>query len=311
MAVYTKITDAELSAFMHPYRLGEVIAWRAITAGITNTNFYVETNLGCYVLTLFEQLSVAQVRPYIQFVQALHQAGVTCPKVVMKPGQDTWCAKTLAGKPAVLQAYLAGSACDQPTPQQCADLGRTVARFHLASQDIALELPETRGAQWRHMTAQSVLPLMDSVQASALTTLLQQVSQADFQHLPQANIHTDLFRDNVLFVGDAVSAVLDFYYAQTGPLLFDLAVCALEWCVDEGYQVLSAQWDHLRSGYTSVRQLTSAEADTWQVTLRAAIARFWLSRLYDYHHPPASAQAIAKDPTHFFKLLPLCGQFTW
>lgn len=295
MSVYTTVGLAELADWLQPCAVGRPLACTGIAAGVENSNFFVTTEQGEYVLTLFERLAGADLDFYLGLMAHLAGQGYLCPRPL--PGQAGALWRPLAGKPASLVTRLAGRCIEDSQPTHCAEIGRALGRLHRLASGYAGHLPNPRGSAWRQAAAMRLLPLLAVDDAARLREEIAFQSAQPFAQLPQGIVHADLFRDNVLWEGGRLSGVLDFYFAGEDALLFDLAVAANDWCLD-------GDAEHaLLHAYQQERVLTSQEQQAWLPMRRAAALRFWLSRLDDLHHPRAGAVVTVKDPAHFGAML--------
>jgi len=310
MAVFTELASHEIAAFVSELNAGEVVAVEPIGAGIENTNYFVSTTAGRWVLTLFERLSREQLPFYLQLMQHLAQRGQPVPEPRANAAGEL--VHSLRGKPAALCTRLPGRHIEAPTLVHCAALGRTLAGLHLAATDLPLTQPNLRGMAWRQATAPRVRPFLDGDALKLLDDEMafqqQLTASAAYGGLPRAAVHADLFRDNVLFDGDLgqerLSGCVDFYFAGVDTLLFDLAVCVNDWCVaNEQGRIDEARAAALLGAYGEQRALSAAEHRLFPALLRAAALRFWLSRLADQHLPREAALLQPKDPRHFERLL--------
>jgi homoserine kinase type II len=309
MAVFTELGRHEVEAFVARLGGGVLTELTPIGAGIENTNYFVTTDRGAWVLTLFERLSHAQLPFYLRFMQHLAQRGLPVPEPRAGAGGEL--VHTLRGKPVALCTRLAGEHVDAPDAAQCAALGATLAGLHSAAADFALAQPNLRGLAWWLATAPRVRPFLERDAAQLLDAEIafqqQLAASAAYATLPRAAVHADLFRDNVLFDGDRqrrLSGCVDFYFAGVDTLLFDLAVCVNDWCLaDDSGRLDDARAAALLGAYVARRALSAAEHRLFPALLRAAALRFWLSRLADRHLPREAALLQPKDPRHFERLL--------
>jgi len=313
MAVYTPVTEHEVRALLTAYPLGELISLQGISAGIENSNFFVDTTRGRFVLTIFERLSEAHLPAYLGLMRHLAARGIPCPD----PIADRTGAlhARLHGKPCAWVTRLSGAAVDTPAPQHCAELGALLARMHRAAADFTALPDNPRGRPWWEAIAPQVRPFLTQSQSELLDQELtaQRVFAASpgFAQLPQGAVHADLFRDNVLFdrpgaAGDAprVSGVIDFYFAGRDTWLYDLAVSVNDWCIEEpGGEFHPNRLAALLAAYRREREPLPIEHQAWPLMLRAAALRFWLSRLHDLHCPRPAEVVQPKDPAHFERLL--------
>jgi homoserine kinase type II len=301
MSVFTTVTPEQLSAWLKAYSIGTLVLLEGIAAGIENTNYFVTTTRGRYVLTLFERLPAANLPYYLDLMAHLSRHGIPCPAPVAS-GQGRY-AGELNGKPAALVTCVPGADLEQVSAAHCATLGNLLARMHLAGAGYRTEMPNPRGPQWWKKAANDVRPFLAADTAALLAR------EVDFQlshrhtDLPRGVIHADLFRDNVLWQDDQISGVIDFYFACNDVLLYDIAIAVNDWCIapDAGIDLHTAA--ALLEAYHRVRPLTPAERNAWPMMLRAGALRFWLSRLYDLHLPRTGILTHAKDPGHFQRML--------
>jgi len=306
MAVFTSVTLDDLSQWIKQFPLGKALALQGISSGIENSNFFLTTERGEFVLTIFENLSVEQLPFYVQLMRHLAERGIPVPAPV--PNEAGELVVVLRGKPAVIVSKLDGSSQMDPQPVHCAEVGAMLARMHLAGQDFALQQPNLRGLDWWLETMPKVLAHMDADKAALLQAEVGY--QRDFAagdiyaQLARGPVHADLFRNNVMFVGERLSGCFDFYFAGVDTWLFDLAVTVNDWCIDlDSGRLDEARARALTHAYHAVRPFTGAERAAWPTMLRAAALRFWLSRLYDLYRPRAAELLTPHDPTHFERVL--------
>ncbi|MDT8311047.1 MAG: homoserine kinase [Methylophaga sp.] len=302
MSVYTEVGRDELIAFLGDYDLGDLQDYQGISAGIENTNYFVTTSQGEFVLTLFEQHDFSELAYFLDVMTFFYQQGI--PSAHPAADSDGLYLKTLAGKPAALVLRLPGKTVDKvATQDQCAAIGDMLAQMHLVGQKFASRRPSTRGPLWRKQMAKALLPHLDTELAELLKNELAfQKDYADL-NLSWGVTHSDLFRDNALFEGDALSGIIDFYYACDEYLLYDLAVAVNDWCVDDSGLLEMERYRILMQAYLKRRSLTLAEKDNWNLVLRAAALRFWLSRLQDQLFPREGEITQIKNPDAFLKIL--------
>lgn len=308
MAVFTPVSLDELSAWITQFSLGKALAIKGISSGIENSNFFITTESGEYVLTLFEKLNFEQLPFYLELMRHLAQRQVLVPAPI--PNQAGSIINALNGKPASIVTKLEGKYQPQPQAVHCAEVGTMQARMHLAAQDFALYQPNLRGLSWWRETVPVVLPYLDAATQTLLRDELQ-VQEAFaasplYATLPHGPVHADLFRDNAMFVGERLTGFFDFYFAGCDTWLFDLAVTVNDWCIDLATGVIDEVRMHaMLDAYQRVRPLTDSERLAWNPTLRAAALRFWVSRLYDFYLPRAAEMLTPHDPTHFERILRL------
>lgn len=309
MAVFTELARHEVEAFVAHLNAGELVELAPIGAGVENTNYFVTTSVGGWVLTVFERLSREQLPFYLRLMQHLARRGAPVPEPRGNAAGEL--VHSLRGKPAALCTRLPGRHVDAPDAAHCAALGRTLAALHAAAADFALVQPNLRGLAWWQAVAPRLRPFLDTAALRLLDDEMafqqQLAASAAYASLPRAAVHADLFRDNVLFDADAgerLSGCVDFYFAGVDTLLFDLAVCVNDWCLaDEAGRIDETRAAALLGAYGGQRSLTAAEHRLFPAALRAAALRFWLSRLADLHLPREAALLQPKDPRHFERML--------
>ncbi|HQN11828.1 MAG TPA: homoserine kinase [Quisquiliibacterium sp.] len=306
MAVFTPVSRAQLEPWLDRYDCGRLLALEGIPSGIENSNFFVDTERGRFVLTLFERLAFEQLPYYLGLMKHLAARGVPCPDPIAN--RDGATLGRLNDKPAALVTRLSGRSDMHPQAPHCAAVGGLLARMHLAAADYPGRLPNQRGLPWWVETTPRVLPFLRPDAAALLRDeiAVQQrfAAQPDHAALPASAVHADLFRDNVLFDGTRLGGVIDFYFAGHDTWLFDLAVTCNDWCIDDATGAfVPERLDAMLGAYLAVRPLEPAERHAWPLMLRAAALRFWLSRLFDYHLPRPAEMVTPKDPDHFERIL--------
>ena len=301
MSVFTTVTQDQLSIWLKGYSIGTLIDLQGISSGIENTNYFVTTSHGKYILTLFEKLSFSELPYYLNLMVHLSSHGIPCPSPIKN--LENRFLGGLNDKPASLVTYLPGSQIEYPVPDQCAHVGALLANMHLSALSFPEKMNNPRGPKWRESIAPELIPLLPLEDATLLQKELQFQSMCQFKDLPQGVIHADLFRDNILFNNDTVGGVIDFYFACNDALLYDLAIAANDWCMTADGKLNDANLLSLLRAYHYIRPLTSDEKNIWPIMLRAAALRFWISRLYDFHLPREGEITHAKNPAHFRQIL--------
>lgn len=310
MAVYTEVSFAQADTFVQGLGRGALRSLQGIGAGIENTNYFVGTDRGEWVLTLFERLSHEQLPFYLRYMQHLARHGLPVPE----PQADAQgrLLHELCGRPAALLSRLHGEHVLAPDIEHIEQLGTMLARLHLAGADFELRQPHLRGLDWWIATVPEVLPFLDAERAALLRDELafqrNLAASGAARALPRGPIHADLFRDNVVFEDvdgrSRLSGLFDFFFAGIDTLLFDMAVCLNDWCIDPASgRLVDEQASAFCAAYQRVRALDSSEQRLLPALLRAAAFRFWLSRLWDLHLPRDAALLQAKDPLHFERVL--------
>lgn len=306
MAVFTPVTLDELAPWAARFPIGKVHSLKGIASGIENSNFFLGSDSGEYVLTIFEKLSFEQLPFYLNLMRHLAERGVLVPAPIANNRGEIL--SELHGKPASIVTRLQGDW--QPAPQtvHCAEVGSMLAKMHLAARDYPLYQPNLRGLAWWNETTPVVLPFLTEANQHLLRAEMhfQQAFAASetYSALPSGPIHADLFRNNVMFDGDRLTGFFDFYFAGCDTWLFDVAVTVNDWCIDlESGASDAARVRAMLDAYHAVRPFSAAEHDAWPAMLRAAALRFWLSRLYDFYLPREAEMLTPHDPAHFERIL--------
>ena len=302
MSVYTEVGRDDLIAFLNDYAVGELVSYEGISDGIENTNYFVNTEQGKFVLTLFEQHEFDELAYFLDVMTFFYQHDI--PSAHPAADKQGRYLKTLCGKPAALVMRLSGRGVNTvATVAQCQEIGNVLGKMHLKGQQFESKRVTERGHDWRQQIAEKVLPLLDTDAAELLQDELAFQAEYSNLELPFGVTHSDLFRDNALFDGDELKGIIDFYYACDEYLLYDLAVAVNDWCVDESGLVESARYDAFMATYSSQRALTDNEQRHWNLVLRAAALRFWLSRLQDKLFPRVGELTQIKNPDAFLAIL--------
>jgi len=305
MAVYTDVSDEELENFIDSYAIGALTSFKGIAEGVENSNYLVHTESGPYILTLYEKRVSREDLPYfLALMEHLAARGISCPLPVKD--RDGRTLKQLAGRPAALITFLEGLWVRRPNIEHCAGLGEALARFHLAGADFPMSRANSLSLPgWRALFtsigagADKVKPGLNGVIEKELRYLESHWTD----DVPQGVIHADLFPDNVFFLGDKVSGLIDFYFACNDMLAYDVAVCLNAWCFepDGSFNVTKAR--ALLQAYERVRPLSHAEFERLPTLARGAALRFLLTRTYDLLNQDANALVKTKDPNEYLRKL--------
>ena len=310
MAVFTPVSDADARELLTRYDLGELVSLRGITAGIENTNYFLTTTRGEYVLTLFEVLTFEQLPFYIELMHHLAQRGLPVPHPQTALSGERIVA--LHGKPTSVVTRLSGGYEPAPSARHCGLAGATLAQAHLAAQDFPIRQPNLRGLPWWRETIPKVLPFLNADQIALIQQTLDEQTRfaatSLYKTLPAGPAHCDLFRDNVLFDGTfempKMGGIIDFYFAGCDTWLFDVAVSVNDWCIERNTGVFETdKVNAWLTSYAQVRPFTAEEREAWPTILQGAALRFWVSRLYDYFLPRPAQTLKPHDPRHFERIL--------
>jgi len=305
MAVYTDVTADDLTRFLADYDIGSLRSYKGIAEGVENSNFLVHTDTGNFILTLYEKRVAAADLPFfLGLMEHLASRGITCPQPVKN--RQGGMLGTIAGRPAAIVTFLDGLWIRRPTASHCAAVGEALARLHLAGADFKMKRPNALGIEsWRPLYEQAKAR-GDSVRPGLCADIdkeLAALAKAWPRDLPHGVIHADLFPDNVFFLGDSLSGLIDFYFACTDMLSFDVAVCLNAWCFEPDHSYNVTKGRALLKSYGKVRALTAAERDAFPVLARGAAMRFLLTRLVDWLAVPDGALVKPKDPLEYYRKL--------
>ena len=302
MAVYTEVGDTELEAFLAEYDIGEADALKGVAEGVENSNYLLTTSKGQYFLTLYEKRVDPRDLPFfLGLMDHLSARGINCPRPIH--GRDGNAVRTLAGKPAAIPTFLHGLSPRRSTVAHCGPVGEALAGLHLAGKDFALKRPNALSvAGWRPLFEGSRHHIDDRL-AHELQAELDFLEANWPKDLPSGVIHADLFNDNVFFLHDRLSGLIDFYFACNDLLAYDVAICLNAWCfeIDNAFNATKAR--NLLQGYDRVRRLTDEERRALPLLARGSALRFLLTRLYDWVHTPPNALVKRKDPQEYLAKL--------
>ena len=305
MAVYTDVSAEDLAAFIAGYDLGELLSYKGIAEGVENSNFLLHTAAGHFILTLYEKRVAASDLPFfLALMEHLSSRGIVCPQPVKNRKGKTL--GLVAGRPAAIVTFLDGLWIRRPDARHCAAVGEALARLHLAGADFhPTRLNALSLAGWRSLyahcsgRADEVQPGLKAIIENELAALEKSWPRA----LPQGVIHADLFPDNVFFLGDRLSGLIDFYFACTDTLAYDIAICLNAWCFENDYSYNVTKGRALLQGYAKIRRLSDGELEAMPVLARGAALRFLLTRLVDWLDVPPGAMVRPKSPQEYFRKL--------
>src|SRR6476619_5450354 len=305
MAVYTDVSAEDLGRFLAGYDLGELLSYKGIAEGVENSNFLVHTGTGHYILTLYQKrVAPGDVPFFLALIEHLAARGITCPQPVKD--RNGKALGTLCGRLAAVVTFLDGMWMRRPDAGHCAAVGEALARMHMAGADFAGTRRNALSvAGWRPLFEQAA-PRADGVQhgmRATIETELDHLEKSWPRNLPQGVIHADLFPDNVFFLGDRLSGLIDFYFACTDTLAYDVAICLNAWCFEPDHSYNVTKGRALLQGYAAQRPLSAEERACLPLLARGAALRFLLTRLVDWLNVPAGALVQPKDPLEYFRKL--------
>jgi homoserine kinase type II len=305
MAVYTDVSDVDLQQFLAGYNIGALLAYKGIAEGVENSNYLLHTSDGFFILTLYEKRVAEGDLPFfLGLTEHLVARGITCPQPVRSRDGDAL--GRLVNRPAAIFTFLDGMWIRRPQAVHCEALGEALAKLHLAGADFAMTRPNALSVKGWRMLADAAGACADTVKhgltqaiASELTLL-----ERDWPHdLPSGIIHADLFPDNVFFLDDRLSGLIDFYFACTDAFAYDVAICLNAWCFEADHSYNITKGRALLNGYMRVRGLNAREIDVLPLLCRGAALRFLLTRLVDWLNVPTGALVKPKDPLEYYRKL--------
>jgi len=305
VAVYTDVSAEDLAGFLAAYDLGELLSYKGIAEGVENSNFIVHTRRGHFILTLYEKRVAASDLPFfLALMEHLAARGLNCPQPVKNRAGEA--AGTLAGRPAAVVTFLEGMWLRRPGAGHCAAVGEALAKLHVAGADFPLRRKNALSVEgWRTLYATAKGP-GDKLQpglSEAIAGELAHLEKVWPRDLPQGVIHADLFPDNVFFLGDKLSGLIDFYFACTDTLAYDVAICLNAWCFEPDHSYNVTKGRNLLRAYAQARPLSRAERAALPLLARGAALRFLLTRLVDWLAVPPGALVKPKDPAEYFRKL--------
>jgi homoserine kinase type II len=305
VAVYTEVTDEELSAFIATYDIGTVLSFKGIAEGVENTNYFLHTSAGSYIVTLYEKrVREADLPFFLGLMEHLASRGLTCPQPVRNRQGEAL--GRLAGRPAAIINFLDGLSIRRPSARHCNAVGEALAQLHLAGRDFPMQRPNALSLSgWPALfeAAERDADRVASGLAERTRRELKDLTASWPAGLPTGVIHADLFTDNVFFIGDNVSGLIDFYFACTDAFAYDLAICLNAWCFEPDVSFNVTKGRAMISGYQKVRRLTGPEVAALPVLCRGSALRFMLTRLVDWLNVPPGALVKPKDPLEYDRKL--------
>jgi homoserine kinase type II len=300
VSVFTRITRRQLDQFFSDYDLGKVISFEGIKDGIDNTNYFVKTEQGRFILTLFESLTASEVPHFLTLLSHLGNNSLLCPSP--QSDRQTKLLGRINSKPAAIFKHLSGIALESPSVLHCQEIGLQLASLHRCTKGYAFPVKNSNDLSWCKTVQKKIGVHLSPEDRELIVDELVFQSENSQVNLPRGVIHADLFRDNVLFVDDKLSGLLDFYGACTDALLLDIAITANDWCCDNG-KVNLEKFTALLAAYQTLRPLETSEKQHWPIMVRAAALRFWLSRLEHQLYPRPGDIIQQKDPLIFRRIL--------
>jgi homoserine kinase type II len=305
MAVYTDVTDEELQQFLAGYGIGGLLSYKGIAEGVENSNFLLHTSAGFFILTLYEKRVAAADLPFfLNLIEHLAARGLTCPQPVRNRNGEAL--GRLAGRPAAIVTFLDGMWIRRPSAAHCGAVGEALAKLHLAGADFGMTRRNGLSVEgWRPLF-NAAGARADTVQNGLGNAIAGELALLEHnwpRELPQGVIHADLFPDNVFFLGNRLSGLIDFYFACTDALAYDVAICLNAWCFEPDHSYNITKGRALLNGYLRARELTQGEIAALPTLCRGAALRFLLTRLVDWLEVPSGALVKPKDPLEYYRKL--------
>lgn len=305
MAVYTDITEIDLKHFLAQYDVGELTSYKGIAEGVENSNFLLHTTKDPLILTLYEKRVEKSDLPFfLGLMQHLSERGLSCPLPL--PRRDGELLGELSGRPAALISFLEGMWLRKPEAKHCREVGKALAGMHLAGEGFDIKRPNALSLEgWKVLWEKSA-ERADEVETGLEAEITAELAYLEAhwpKNLPAGVIHADLFQDNVFFLGDELSGLIDFYFACNDLLAYDVSICLNAWCFEKDGSYNVTKGSALLEGYCSVRPLSDEERDAMPVLARGSALRFFLTRLYDWLTTPEGALVVKKDPLEYLRKL--------
>ncbi len=301
MSVYTKLSLQQVQNLLDNYSIGSLLSMKGIEDGVTNTIYLITTTDHQLVLTIFEELNKKELPVYLDLTEFLRKHGIACPEVFHNKQQQQ--IELFNNKPVIISEYLPGKTLITPNESQIAQVAQMLAKLHLVGRGYPSPIANQRGAAWRTATYNKLINTLDKHEAQLLTDEMHFQQQLNWSDLPSGIIHSDLFRDNVLFDGEHLTGFIDFYYACTDTFIYDIAITINDWCLDHNALVDHTKIVDFITQYEKIRPLEDKEKSSLNNALRLGALRFYLSRLNDFHFTAGDDLVQIKDPSAYQKIL--------
>jgi homoserine kinase type II len=300
MAVYTSLSQSEVETFISKFNIGKLKSYAGISGGVTNSNFFINTDSCEAVLTIFEELNFEDLDYYFSFMQHLSTHGFSCPKPISDSNNNL--IHDLKGKPAALISKLPGKVFEEINDHQLIELAKSFAEMHLISLKFNTQKKNERDLQWMKDTFSMFANKISSEQRELINEELSFLENLS-ENLPRGVIHADLFRDNVLFEENRLGGIIDFYYACNDFFIYDIAIVINDWCIDPNGKIIDRKKELFIEAYDSIRQLNNSEHEALNSYLRLAAMRFLISRFRDQFNEKDAELNTIKDPLFFYEIL--------
>ena len=301
MSVYTILKNKHIKEILSLYNIGSLKSFDGISDGITNTNYFLNTDKGKYVITIFEDIKKTKVTKYLKLMNFFSKKGLCAPEIMITKSGDLL--TTVEKKPCSIMQKLSGKTVNESNNMLCKSLGEVIGTFHNFSQQYQGIISNSRDIKWIEKTIKKIEGHLEPNQLNLIKHCSKVFKKIFSSNLPNGVIHSDLFRDNVLANNNKITGIIDYYYSFNGPLIYELAVIANDWCVNKNGSINANKYNSFINSYDSVRPITKKEIKLMNSAMIAAGLRFYLSRLVDMIFPKVGEITHIKDPSTFENIL--------
>lgn len=304
MAVYTQISQQELTNLLSGYNIGTLVDFTAITAGIQNSNYFIDTSSSRFVLTIYERVNHSDLPFFLNLMGHLANHNIPCPALILDKNNNGL--NKIKGKPCAITSFLKGGELTTIENHHISQLGSAIAKMHLAGMSFKFQRANGLGLSgWQNLfaTLQNRADEFSPGLSAEITANLDFLKQNWPENLPKGIIHADIFPDNIFFLNDNLAGIIDFYFACNDALIYDLAICLNSWCFEPNLEFNQEKANLLLASYHQIRPITNAELDALPILARGAATRFLLTRLNDWLNRPSGAIITQKDPAEYLKKL--------
>ena len=301
MSVYTNLDSKDVRSLLNKYNIGIMKTYKGIADGITNTNYFVNTTKGKYVITLFEDISQTKVKKYLKLMNYFSNKDLCSPEIMLTKDMDIL--TIIKSKPCSIMQKLNGKTITKTNSKLCGSIGKVIGTFHCVSKDYNQKITNDRDTKWVERSIERIKNHVSKEQMSLILYSSRVFKKLFAMNLPHGMIHSDLFRDNVLASKDDITGIIDYYYSFNGPFIYELAVIINDWCVNQDGSINKTKYNSFIKSYNSVRKISSSEAKQLNNAMIASGLRYYLSRLVDMIFPKVGEITHIKDPSVFEKII--------
>ena len=301
MSVYTNLSNKDVSSLLATYNIGTLKSFRGISDGITNTNYFLNTTRGKYIITIFEDITEAKVKKYLKLMNFFSSNSLCCPEIMLTKSKQIL--SIVKSKPCSIMEKLSGQTVRETNASLCESIGSIIGNFHNTGSNYKNKISNSRNIKWVESNIKKIRNHVSKKQLYILeysSTIFREIFETS---LPNGIIHSDLFRDNVLARNGHVTGIIDYYYSFNGPFIYELAVIINDWCINKDGSINLKKYKSFLNSYNIVRNLTSIEKRYINKAMIAAGLRFYLSRLVDMIFPKVGEITHIKDPSTFEKII--------